>query len=96
MFPSESLIEAGIYPKRGTLPANAEKPWAQMLDGDNDHTTGDGTASDWFKCFENEDLDDVYVEEEYIPVPAIGTLLTLLTLDEDDIAEDDEDNPEVD
>jgi hypothetical protein len=30
MFPSEPLIEAGIYPNKGILPHNAVEPWAEF------------------------------------------------------------------
>lgn len=96
MFPSESLIEAGIYPNRGILPTNAIEPWSGAHSGFEDRSEGEGNVADWFRTFDREDLDEIYVTEEYHPVPIMGTLLVLLTLDEEDLIEDadDADEPE--
>lgn len=94
MFPSESLIQAGIYPTRGILPVQAQTPLEDFQAGMTESSEGDGTVSDWFQTFSREDLDDVYVHEEYIPVPSMGTLLVLLTIDESDVFQDDDDELE--
>lgn len=92
MFPSESLIQAGIYPSKSLLPANAREPLNDFRTGVSKASEGDGTVSDWFQTYDREDLDDVYVQEEYIPVHSMGTLLVLLTIDESDIFHVDEDD----
>jgi hypothetical protein len=84
-FSSESLINAGIYPSKGGCPANAEEPWADFQAGVAEPSEAGGVVSDWFQTFQREDLDKVYVHEEYIPVPSMGTLLVLLTVDEADV-----------
>ncbi|AMV17408.1 hypothetical protein VT03_05920 [Planctomyces sp. SH-PL14] len=94
MFPSESLVNAGIYPKRGGIPENAEEPWEEMTGGSADSSQGDGTVADWFDTFSKEDLDDIYVGEEYLPVQVTETLVVLLTLDEDELAEEEEEDEE--
>lgn len=92
MFPSESLIEAGIYPTKGTLPRNAQQPWSQFQSGIAANSENEGRVNDWFQTYDRNHLDTVYVTEEYLPVPTMGTLLVLLTLDEADVfdAEDEE------
>lgn len=97
MFPSESLINAGIYPNKGFLPDNAQEPWNNFRAGITDPCEAGGIVENWFRIFDREDLDDVYVHEEYISIPSMGTLLVLLTLDESDVFEnDDEDDSDED
>ncbi len=98
MFPSESLIEAGIYPNKGTLPRNAQEPWANFQVGVSSRSENEGQVLDWFNTYEKDELDRVHVTEEYIPVPSMGTLLVLLTMDESDVfcETDEEDGDEED
>lgn len=91
MFPSQSLIDAGIYPLRGGMPPNARDAWADFQAGDADSSAADGVVSDWFQTYDQDDYGDVYVQEEYLPVPSMSTLVVLLTIDEVDIAAEDED-----
>ncbi|MBS0261592.1 MAG: ImmA/IrrE family metallo-endopeptidase [Planctomycetes bacterium] len=92
MFPSESLIRAGIYPNRRMLPDNAREPWDRCRMGVPGDSSDDGEVRDWFRTYDHEHLDGVYVREEYISVPSMETLLVLLTLDESDIFQDDDDD----
>jgi hypothetical protein len=91
MFPSESLIDGGIYPNKGDLPRNAESPWTDFLAGAEEIVKADGYARHWFQTYDREHLESVCVAEEYVPVHVLGTLLVLLTLDENDVTPDDED-----
>ena len=90
MFASESLPEAGIYPNRGFLPVNAEQPWEDMQAGSFEQTEAEGQTSDWFRTFAKEEIDELCVTEEYLPIPAMDTLLTLLTIDENELTGDDD------
>jgi len=94
MFASESLIDAGIYPNRGSLPPGAEEQWADFQDGADDEGESEGQVRNWFKTYDNDDLPGIYVAEEYIPVRSMGTLLVLITLNEQDVfpEEDDQDD----
>lgn len=95
MFSSEPLIEAGIYPNRGVMPANAREPWDRCRMGVPGDSEDGGEIQDWFQTYQREHLDDVYVHEEYVPVSSMETLLVLLTIDESEIAiEDEEDDTE--
>lgn len=92
MFRSDSLIEAGIYPSRGFMPDNAREPWDRCRMGLSGDSKDDGEVQDWFRTYDREHLDDVYVQEEYIPVPSMETLLVLLTIDESDVFKPDDDD----
>ena len=95
MFPSESLIKGGIYPKRGKLPPNAVEPWSEFGSGSDERTTSDGLADDWFSIY-RDNPDRLYLTEEYFPVHSLGTLLVLLTLDEQDVFPEEDDEQEDD
>lgn len=92
MFPSESLIKAGLYPRRSLLSANAQEQWNNFETGNAESAADEGRAKEWFTVFERDHLHDVYVTEDYIPVPSMGTLLVLLTVSESDVFLDDEDD----
>lgn len=93
MFPSDALINAGVYPRRNMLPPSAEEPWDDFENGNDNWITDDGLLRNWFEIYDREDLYKVVLQEEYTPVPMMNTLLVLLTVDEDDLFED-EDNEE--
>ncbi len=95
-FPSDALIEAGIYPNKGVLPRNASEPWAEFQVGVGARSENEGRVRDWFNAFERDDLGRVFVTEEYIPVTSMGTLLVLITMDENDVSPDEEEEYEDD
>ena len=90
MYPSPGLIEASIYPRRGGLPPNAQTLWTQFQLGILGTKTGEGKASDWFTIYADDGRESLFVAEEYIPVPAMKTLLVLLSIDEQDFEEEEE------
>jgi hypothetical protein len=97
VFPSESLINAGIYPKKGTLPSNAREQFSNFQSGISELPASDGIVEEWFETYDRDDLDDVCLTEEYLPARVLDTLLVLLTLDEGDVfAEDDDEHEEDD
>jgi hypothetical protein len=60
--------------------------------GGKERFSEDGMARHWFEMYAREDeLHDVYVTQEFLPVQAMNTLVVLLTLDDDDLFKDDED-----
>jgi len=89
MFPSEALIGAKIYPKKGHLPPNAVKAFAEFQVGRNTPTSADGHVPTWFANY-NERFEDEYVAEDYIPVRIMDTLLVLLNVDVQVIEEGEE------
>lgn len=97
MFPSDALIQAGIYPNKNFLPTNAQEPWAEFQVEVADQSENEGRVREWFNVYDNDDLERVPVTEEYIPVNSMGTLLVLLTMEEADVFpdEDEEDEGEL-
>jgi hypothetical protein len=91
MFPSSALIQAGIYPNKQVLPSNARKPWAELQVRVMEQSKNEGRVGDWFNVYEKEDLKQVHVTEEYIPIARVGMLLVLLTMDEVDVFPQEED-----
>ncbi len=96
MLPSDSLIAAGIYPRSGTLPHESADSWNRFAAGNYEPTDANGEVGNWFQTFDREELDDIYVREEYQPVASMETLLVLLTLDENDLATDEDDEVDED
>ncbi len=92
MFASDALVASGIYPNRGFLPKNSQQAWEDLQGGNADRSDGEGQVSDWFRTFGKDELDGIWVDEEYHPVPGMGTLLALLTVVEADLATEDEDD----
>lgn len=93
MFPSDRLIEAKCYPGKRALESPAAKQqWQNFIGGAKDRSSQDGMARHWFELYDREDeLHDVYVTQEFLPVQVMNTLVVLLTLDDDDLFKDDED-----
>lgn len=81
MFPSAALKESKIYRRSGHLPEGAYQPWFEFNMGNGKPLQRDGHATDWFAVYDDR-LEDQYVTEAYFPVNKLGTLLVLLTLDE--------------
>lgn len=96
MFPSEGLISGGCYPgKRALESALALERWEAFTAGDNGRASDDGTLGHWFQTFDREDeLHDVYVTEQFLPVRVMGMLLVVLTMDEGDLFGDEDEDGE--
>ena len=72
------------------LPVSAELPWDDFEAGNDNWITDDGLLRHWFEIYDRDDLFKCVLREEYTPVPTMNTLLVLLTVDEDDLSKDDE------
>ncbi len=99
MFPSDTLVRAGCYPVKKALESPlAKRAWAAFTGGDNGRMSEDGKLGHWFETYAREDdLSAVYVTEQFVPVPIMGTLLVLLTMDEEDVLRDEgEEEDDVD
>jgi hypothetical protein len=90
LMPSDCLIEHGIYPKKGHLPQCAAQIWLQFQMGMASSAENGAGVTDWFQVYDDK-YANVDVWCEYLPVPSMETLLVLLTIDEDDLAADEED-----
>lgn len=84
---SESMIEAGVYPKaRGSLPSkDASKQWASFVCGAGATASGSSFVKEWFRTYEKHHLDDIPASECYLPVSSMETLVVLLTIPEDEL-----------
>lgn len=93
LFVSDPLIESGCYPReRGDeVTGAAAAQWEEFRMGVAGRHAADGAVCDWFRTYDREHLDTVYVSEEYFPVPVVATLLVLLSISEDDLFEDEDD-----
>lgn len=98
MFPSDRLIEASCYPGKRVLESpEAQRQWQNFMRGAVARAAADGMARHWFEMYDRGDeLHDVYVSQEFLPVQVMKTLMVLLTLDDDDLFKDDdeENDPE--
>lgn len=95
MFPSDALIKGGCYPGGSALRAPfALKQWEAFAKGMVDKTGIEGQGRNWFATYERDDLLDLYVTEHYLPVPVMETLVVLLTVDEDDLSSDEDEQQE--
>jgi hypothetical protein len=93
MFPSDRLIEAHCYPGKRVLESpQAQHQWQDFIQGSTNKISADGMARHWFEMYDREDeLQDVYVSQEFLPAQVMNTLVVLLTLDDDDLFKDDQD-----
>lgn len=93
---SQALIDAGLYPPaRGTSGSpSAIERWSRFEKGTAKKDRASAFGRQWFRTFDRDDLDGVHVTEHYLPVPAMETLVVLLSVPEDEILRDDEDDSE--
>jgi len=101
LFPSKALIEAKIYPGKKTIESPvALACWTAFQGGENDRHQEDGLLRHWFQTFDrDEELYDVEITQSFLPVPVMGTLAVLLTMNEEDVLpqeEEDEEEDEID
>jgi hypothetical protein len=98
MFPSKALITVGCYPgKRDIESPTALARWEQFAAGDDSRYEIDAKLTHWFEAYERaEDLWNVEVSQAFLPVRIMGTLVVLLTMDEEDVldVEDDDEGEE--
>lgn len=91
------MIEAACYPgKRGLESLEALRQWQLFVGGNTGRFAANGMARHWFEMYDREDdLHDVYVTQEFLSVQAMGTLVVLLTLDDDDLFAETEDESDI-
>ncbi|QDU71071.1 ImmA/IrrE family metallo-endopeptidase [Mucisphaera calidilacus] len=93
-FFAQAMIEGGCYPRpRGSsLPAEAQAKWQSFSVGCLLDTKGQALGRDWCQTFDSYRAARAPVYEHYFGVPATQTLLILLTVPEDELFTDDEDD----
>ncbi len=99
MFPSNRLIEGGIYPGKESLESpHARAQWQLFLSGNKERHIGHGMVRHWFQLFGKENnLFSACVTEEYLPIQIMSSLVVLLVLDDDALfPEEEEEEDEED
>jgi len=93
-FHSQALIEGGCYPRpRGSdLPRAARPKWQAFLGGSVSGEPGSALAQDWCQTYDCDRASEAPVDEYYYGVPSMQTLLILLTVAEDDLFPDTDDD----
>lgn len=99
MFPSDSLLDDGCFPgKRDIESPTGKERWEAFRIGVNNRLTVSGKARHWFQMFGRaNELHDLNVAEHYLPARIMGTLIVLLTLDEEEVSPaEEEEEDEID
>jgi len=86
-FHSRAMIEGGCYPRpRGSdLPADALSKWKAFLEGTARKGQGQAFARDWCQTYDNDRAAPAPVYEYYYGVPPTQTLLVLITIPEEEL-----------
>lgn len=93
-FHSQAMIEGGCYPRpRGSdLPPDARSKWHAFLGGNLSNAKGQTSARAWFQTYENDRAAEAPVYEHYCGVPSMETLLVLLTIPEEELLPETDDD----
>ncbi len=91
---SSALIDANLYPpSRGSAPSAASKrQWELFIGSGQTARGGSALASEWFRTFDNDYLEHLSVEEHYLAVSVMDTLVVLLNVPEDELPGLDDDD----
>lgn len=91
---AECLVPAGCYPpERGPITSSGtRKRWEAFLAGDNEQTTGQAYVDEWFRTYGCDHLMRLPVTEYHLAIPAMDTLVVLLTVPEEELFPDSDDD----
>jgi len=80
-------IRAGCYPRKDSSlrSAGARDIWEALARGVASEGEKETSLGSWFETYDRGNLDEVLVTEQFIPIPVMETLLVLITMDEDDV-----------
>lgn len=89
---SNALIEAKIYPgERGPVRSvGAQASWKQFANNEPVAKSRSGWARDWFRLYDDEQARSLPVDETYLPVRVMNTLLVVLSVPEDELFDEDD------
>lgn len=92
-FCSQALIEAGLYPPERGATGSPEciDQWSAYQSGIAKKTRGSAFARQWFRTYDRDYLESIHVDEYYLPVYSMKTLLVLLSMPADEIPQNDDD-----
>lgn len=98
VFPSAGFLELGCVPLAASrLPSTTARAEFQLFRcGRADGCEREARVSEWFQSNRRDDLADILLTEEYVPIPKMGTLLVLLSASEGDFDGADEDERDED
>ncbi len=91
-FRSKSLADAGFYPPENRQPQSitALARWKAFQSGLVVDASGSALSKQWFRTYDRDHLDNLHVDEHYIPVPSMATLIVLLSIPEEEIFQGDD------
>jgi Zn-dependent peptidase ImmA (M78 family) len=83
----QSLIKYGFYPpSRGQFTSpTAHLQWKNFEIGSAERHVAPVYARQWFKTYDRTELEQISVNEHYLPIPVLETLVILLTIPEDEL-----------
>ena len=86
-FCSKPLIDTGFYPPEKRAPkSNSALAASSAFDaGDGVAESGSSYTKHWFRTYDRNDLENLHVDEHYLPVRSMGILIVLLTIPEDEL-----------
>lgn len=86
-FLSSSLREGGCYSAlKGPIQSSmGREAWGAFQKGSRERLSDYTASRHWFRTFDREYLHDLTVLEEFIPVPAMHTLIAFLTIREEEL-----------
>lgn len=92
-FRSPALIEAGPYPPEigASGSPTCREQWEVFQEGTARIRQAPASGRQWFRVYDREELGQVHVTEHYLPFPAMGTFIVLLTVSEGEIQDLEED-----
>lgn len=87
---SKALIEARVYPsERGHARSpGAQAAWEQFEGGESTIAPRGGWARDWFRLYDEDRAQTLPVDESYLPVPVMDTLIAVVSIPEDELYAD--------
>ncbi len=93
---SPRLIDAGMYPPAKGSPGSpsAREQLAAFAEGRAKKGRSSSFGRQWFRTFDRDNVETVHVEEHYLPVPSLSTLVAILSIPEDELEQDEEDERE--
>jgi Zn-dependent peptidase ImmA (M78 family) len=93
-FASQALIEGGCYPGAKGSPASptAVERWAAFVAGDFQKCSRQQLVRHWFRTYDRVEHEQLPVTEFFLPVPAMRTLVVMLTVPEGELFPDSDDD----
>lgn len=91
---SEMAVKAGCYPRKdaGLRSKSAVEQWAAFSRGEARESEKETSLGSWFETYNRDHLDGVLVTEQYLPITVMVTLLVLVTMDEGDLFNDEDED----